>query len=338
MSQRVLTDFLLDFGKSFWGSPEMQEQFPGLLFSGLKPIGKYGIGFFSVFMIAERVLVITRRSDAAARETLVLEFSSGLQGRPILRPADRDEQLIDGGTHVRIKLQRDPLGEGGLLEIGRGDETRSLAEACALLCPGIDVDLFVKETGAERKVVDANDWTVMEGKDLLARLRFQTNVESSEEDLSDFCERAAPNLRLMRNANGDVVGRALISIGYGGPPQMLGRKSKGTEDFHGCVTVGGLRACAISGVVGVLSGRPLRASRQVAVPLVEVSTLRSWAEDQADLVPRLWLDPESQMACAQYIAMCGGRTKGLPIGFHRERWVTAEEIEEYFVSKTYVYS
>ena len=31
MSQRVLTEFLLDFGRSFWGSPQMQEEFPGLL-------------------------------------------------------------------------------------------------------------------------------------------------------------------------------------------------------------------------------------------------------------------------------------------------------------------
>ena len=97
MSMRVLTEFLLDFGqRTFWGSPEMQEEFPGLLSGGLKPIGKYGIGFFSVFMIAERVIVITCRSDAAVRDTLVLEFSRGLEGRPIVRPA-----LKEGATFRR---------------------------------------------------------------------------------------------------------------------------------------------------------------------------------------------------------------------------------------------
>jgi Histidine kinase-, DNA gyrase B-, and HSP90-like ATPase len=79
MSRRVLTDFLLDFGVSFWGSPTMQEEFPGLLSLGLNATGKYGIGFFSVFMLSDFVQVITRRCDAAARDTLVLEFSAGLR-------------------------------------------------------------------------------------------------------------------------------------------------------------------------------------------------------------------------------------------------------------------
>ena len=93
----------------------MQEELPGLLSSGVRATGKYGIGFFSVFMIADRIQVITRRSDSAAKDAFVLEFSSGLQGRPILRPAAKNEQLIDGGTRVRLKLTKDPEKEDGLL-------------------------------------------------------------------------------------------------------------------------------------------------------------------------------------------------------------------------------
>ena len=81
MSRRVLTDFLLNFGKSFWSSSQVQEEFPGLLASRFRSVGRYGIGFFAVFMIADHVQIVTRRSDSAAADTLVLEFSSGLTAR-----------------------------------------------------------------------------------------------------------------------------------------------------------------------------------------------------------------------------------------------------------------
>src|SRR5690606_25580216 len=59
MSKRVLTQYLLDFGCSFWSKPQVQEEFPGLLSSGFQSTGKYGIGFFSVFMASDKVKIIT---------------------------------------------------------------------------------------------------------------------------------------------------------------------------------------------------------------------------------------------------------------------------------------
>jgi hypothetical protein len=138
MSKRVLTSFLLDIGRPFWGSAEMQREFPGLLSSGIKQIGKYGIGFFSVFMLAEHVQVITRRSDAAAKDTLVLEFSKGLKGRPILREANSTEQLIDGGTRIRLKLQVAPCAGGGLLHRPYQEDSRTLTDICVELCATSD--------------------------------------------------------------------------------------------------------------------------------------------------------------------------------------------------------
>jgi len=51
MSELVLTGPLLDFGTSFWRSPLVMEEFPGLVASGMQAIGRFGIGFFSVFML-----------------------------------------------------------------------------------------------------------------------------------------------------------------------------------------------------------------------------------------------------------------------------------------------
>jgi hypothetical protein len=317
MSQRVLTEFLLDFGRCFWGSSVMQEEFPGLLSSGIHATGKYGIGFFSVFMVASHVQVVTRRSDAAAKDTLVLEFSAGLQGRPILRPATRDEQLIDGGTTVKLRLTNDPQKEGGLLGARTGDPL-CLAELCSKMCPGIDVDLSTCEGGTVKRVISADDWKVMDGVDLLSRMAvLHDNAKPNE--VETFRVRAAPNLRLLRSDDGELFGRACISAGFGG---LFG----GLTDLHGVVTIGGLRASFLSGIVGILTGKPLRASRDSAIPLVPDSVLKRWAEQQVELVPRLWSSPEQQSACAQYIRLCGGSTKSLPIAIYRGNWVSVDEI------------
>jgi hypothetical protein len=316
MSQRVLTEFLLDFGRSFWGSSLMQEEFPGLLSSGIRSTGKYGIGFFSAFMIAAHIQVITRRSDAAAKDTLVLEFSSGLKGRPILRPAARNEQLIDGGTTVRLKLIVDPQGKGGLL--WREHSAQSLVELCQRNCPAIDVDLLVTEKGSVTRAVSANDWKTMDGAILLARMEATHGQGINEGDLEDFRKRAAQNLSLLRSDDGTVFGRALISAGYGDFENL--------PDLHGVVTVGGLRACILSGIVGVLVGQPLRASRDSAKPTVPDAVLKRWAEDQVTVVPKLWPTPKRQSACAQYIRLCGGSTATLPIAIYRGEWVSANDI------------
>ncbi len=320
MSQRVLTDFLLDFGRSFWGSPEMQEEFPGLLSSGVKPTGKYGIGFFSVFMVGSQVQVITRRSDAAAKDTMVLEFATGLAGRPALRPAERGEQLIDGGTVVRVKCAVDPAKEGGLLSRRWNPKIEPLEEICRRIAPAIDVDLFVNDGASNRKVIGANDWEHIPGVELLHRMEDLGHERVPNPKLDEFRERAAHVLTLVKGKNGETLGRACISAGH------ASSTFEATADLSGVITVGGLTACGLSGIIGVLVGEPTRASRDAARPSVSRASLKKWAEEQADLAHLLWAEPEKQSACARYIRMLGGNTKDLPVAFRQGRWWSAVEI------------
>jgi HSP90 family molecular chaperone len=74
MSERVLTGPLLDFGRPFWGTGLMSAELPGLATSGFKSTGCYGIGFFSVFMLGDKIRVTTLRSGEASQDTQVLEF------------------------------------------------------------------------------------------------------------------------------------------------------------------------------------------------------------------------------------------------------------------------
>jgi len=322
MSQRVLTDFLLDFGRSFWSSPDVQEEFPGLLSSGFKATGKYGIGFFSVFMIADKITVITRRADAARKDTLVLEFGSGLSGRPILRMADSGEQLRDGGTLVDIRLRDNPLENGGILYAKDNSSRPSLANVCKRIAPALDVNLLVEEGGTQFKSVGANDWITIDGIELLERLGdTDYRQQASESILKEVRERAAANLRLIKDEHGEVIGRACISIGYAG-------FHSDQVDTTGQVVVGGLVASGLSGIAGVLLGTPERASRDAAKPLASREIVARWAEEQSDLVPYLWPNEEHQKACAQNIRICGGDTKRLPIAKLNGIWVSAIEIAQ----------
>ena len=320
MSKHVLTNFLLDFGRPFWGSAEMQREFPGLLSSGMKQIGKYGIGFFSVFMLAEHVQIITRRSDAAAKDTLVLEFSRGLKGRPILREADSTEQMIDGGTRIRLKLLMEPSSEGGLLYQPYRKNHRTLTEMCIGLCPSLEVDLIVEENGASQQVVTGGDWRTLDSHEFVKRIPpSDSDHRVLSEDVDEFRIKSAENLRFLYDTKGEIVGRAFITVGYGNHFSQ-------PADLSGVVIIGGLTSCSLSGIAGVLMGVPTRASRDAAKPIVDDSELKRWAEEQSTLVPALWEDSKNQAACAKYIRLCGGDTGELPICRNNGRWCSATEI------------
>lgn len=322
MSQNVLTNFLLDFGTSFWSSNKIHEEFPGLQSSGFKATGKYGIGFFSVFMIASQVKITTRRSDAATRDTLVLEFGSGLNGRPILRPAKRSEQLKDGGTHVSLKLNKDPVEKGGILYSQRQGHSVTLKKVCHKIAPALDVDLYCKHDEAKSKIISANDWISIPGKDLLSRMEIIHHERPfSTEECEKFYDRIGNNLTLIKDKDGNIIGRACISLGYYG---LRGENI----DALGTLCVGGLELSSLSGICGILLGKSERASRDVGRPLVSIDELGEWATGQAKLVPNAWATNEEKASCAQNIRVCGGYTGNLPIARNKEKWISADEIAE----------
>lgn len=322
MSQRVLTDFLLDFGSSFWTKPQVQEEFPGLLSSGFKATGKYGIGFFSVFMIADRITVITRRPDAAAKDTLVLTFGAGLSGRPILRPAETHEQLLDGGTVIQLQLKIDPRSKGGILYTYGEMPELTLKDLCQQIAPALDTRVSVTEEGGDSEIaMEANDWQHIPGVTMLARLnRSRAKGTFTSDQYNSIFELASRNLRLIRDDSGAIVGRACIAAGFHSDRVH-------TPDVAGAVVVGGLATSTMHGIWGIILGSAIRASRDYAKPSVSKDNLAKWATEQADLVPNLFPAEADQVSCALNIRICGGNTKGLLIAIHAGKWVSAQDIE-----------
>lgn len=318
MSTEVLRGPLLDFGVTYWGSDLMLREHPGLFGKGFQPTGKYGIGFFSVFMWGDQVRITTRSYQDAIQDTNVLEFRRALFSRPLLRKASEFERMSDGGTCVRVwwKNDRQPASELLSLKWAYRGKHKGLGYLCEWLCPCLDVNLYVQVDKAHpmKRVVSANDWIKIKPEKLLARIVHDW-VDRGPEKRSDVVQvwSLLRNLRLLKDAEGRIIGRAALV-----PRRLL--ESGWWSHEVSVITVGGLRASSVFGVMGVLHGLPREATRYSAVPVVEQIELARWATEQADLFCKITRKPISDiflddilLDVASLVKACGGDVGKLPI-------------------------
>jgi hypothetical protein len=314
MSEAVLMEPLLDFGTTYWGSALMREEHEGLWAKDFEPTGRFGIGFFSVFMWDRRVRITTRRYRKDAQEdTRILEFWAGLDTRPLVRPANMDEQLQEAGTQVRVWLNKEPKSQGGLLWPPLVDGPVELGALCAWLAPSLDVDVYVKTPEAEvLRVVAASDWLTITEADLLARLSLVSPTQPAI-SMAEFISVIKLGDR--------VLGRASI---LHADVESFPRNPAAT----GAITVGGLRAKNLSSIVGILIGYPKRAARDEA-ELLCPAALASWASDQAEIVSSIVPGPEAQMYFAASVLALGGRPGKLPVVRHGRIFFDQETLESW---------
>jgi len=319
MSEHVLTGAFLDFGSSLWSTPSVVQEFPNLLASGFQSTGKYGIGFFSVFMWGDQVTVITRRYDESIKETRVLEFSSGLVSRPLLRHAAASELLKDGGTKIRVYLREPPHSESGLLRIpdldldGLMDESskRPLTKICPWLCPALDVNVIVESNGKKSSVVKASDWKTLSSSRLLERIWAFNSWRPDSKNIKD----EATSLIM----SGDqCVGRACLL------PSRLA---------HGVVTVGGFRSREALNIQGILLGQSTTTSRANAKPLASEKEIAIWASEQAVHLKSYVRNSGDQAECAMQIAALGGEIGDLPIARLEKEWLNSEQVTAWAASQ-----
>jgi len=331
MSEGVLTDYLLDFGGSYWGSSLMREEFPELLTSELNYTGTYGIGFFSILMMGDLVEITTRRSSAAQEDTLVLELQTDLGGRPIVRNAKVDEQLIDGGTSVRVWLSESPESDDGFLGANVDNFEHPLEQLCKTICPSLDVDVFVENRDSTRKIITARDWISVEGEELIGRIDHNLQhkgIDRTSDEYNSFVRRVSNNLEVIEDENGNRVGRAAICV-----------DSYETDlpSLNGVITVGGLKSRPLTNITGILTGKSQRVVRDKADPVVSVEKISEWATKQADKVTDIYSEPKVLLECAQVIWMLGGDTRHLPLGHTNEEWYSFDDIVEKYSDFEYVF-
>src|SRR5689334_11868210 len=98
MSRTAVVQHLIGAASAFWHPAELYRDFGTSLDVGFQPIGKFGIGFLSVFMLGDRIEVHSESS----RHTPVSLRLRGVGRRGEVREAASTGNM---GTTVRIYLK-----------------------------------------------------------------------------------------------------------------------------------------------------------------------------------------------------------------------------------------
>ena len=284
MSRYVLTHVLLDFGRSLWRDTALRREWPGLAATGFEAVGRFGIGFFSVFMLGTHIKVTTCRQQhggGTPPSQWVLDFQNGLESRPNLRAPINDEVLPRHGTRISVRLlDKDKLQriKKSTFDIFSGksntdEKLVTLSQVVEALAPALEVDVFTQETGEGKvKTVAAGDWRALPADRLLNRI-------APGSFLSPWTQREAAiatrNLSPIFDSNGNIQGRCAVV--------------ENTDSFFGIqagiVTVGGIYGGRINGIAGILTGCQVdRLDRSAAIPTVEGPALIQWADQQANML------------------------------------------------------
>ena len=156
MSMQTIKDYFLNFGSSFWASDLAKSEYPGLNASGFKSIGRFGIGFYAIFMIASEVIVETRKYDKGLDSNIRIKFPSGMCLRPII--AKTKGKSMDISTSVRFMIDEQKLKWTNKFEVKANIiDYQSFcvpyASALSYLTAGLDVDVYYSEFGKSKRKI-----------------------------------------------------------------------------------------------------------------------------------------------------------------------------------------
>ncbi|PJI50305.1 MAG: hypothetical protein CTR55_05535 [Pseudomonas sp.] len=306
MSKYVLTEVLLDFGRSLWGSPDLRREWEDLTRAKFKPTGKFGIGFFSLFMLGDQPKVITKRCDSKNDESKdwVLEFTNGTRSRPILRPPSSEEKLKRHGTKIVTPISKE-IVEGLLpkLSFYKDSPRLTISQLCASLAPALDINIYTKtELQPRTLAVQANDWISIGSGQILERIG-KGNSKYTQE-FTDIFE------------GDELKGRACI---------YNTREFSSYLVHSGVAVTNGIKAADISGLTGIIKSKPQEdLARTTAIPDITVKQLTVWAEAQKQIMLK---NNMMTPACCALLIHYGATASGLTIGRLGGKKVTVEQLE-----------
>ncbi|MGW5327408.1 HD domain-containing protein [Streptomyces sp. NPDC004014] len=332
MTADVLANKLLDFGCSSWLSPEAVRGNTGLLASQFEPTGKFGIGFFSVFMMGNRVQVWSRPLSGAPSDTWLLEFSSGVEVRPTLRRARAHEEMDEPGTTVKVLLEDGVAAKtDGVIEIRGSIRSPSMEKEAhfppsrliTATFPAPQADIWVSDDYPALEpslLMQKNDWVTIDGATLLRRI--SGIFEGEPEDEKRFNARAlaeeyGPKLKVIRDSSGTPLARMC----------MVDRDlhvSRYQRPRMSVVTAGPSHTrSSINSAFGIMIGSPGKAARNSALPLLGLDDISAWATEEATRIASQVVDPgEWCQLLGEDIIALGGNPGDLPMWRLGDQWVS----------------
>jgi hypothetical protein len=285
MSERTMTTALLDFGTSFWASDLVRSEFPGLRSSSFRPVGKFGIGFYAVFMIAAEVLVASRRYDEGLADVTRLHFVDGLTLRPILAKGADENYGLMSSTSVRLTIN-EPIESikiqwhnKGNLEHERQIPLRSyLAAITAALDFPVMLQIENEPPVSVHQPIDSLD----NPEKILDWIKGITFVDvpgfKEATDAVQYVQGNAERLRRIEQ-DGRVVGLAAL----------IDRRTDGLQCFT-TDTIGGLTNQVVRGAgvfLGYMESFPATAKRDPSNKRVATTeALQSWANEQLSILKK----------------------------------------------------
>lgn len=271
MDEDVLVGGLMDFGRSGWRSRMVRTKFAGLISSGFRPKGRFGIGFFSVFMLGDHIEVVTRRSDLGRTDARRLLFD-GLSTRPLMTPLSARE-VAKCGTTVSIRLRIHPYGRGGLLWY---NDCSTAGELVQTLVPECDVPILVRDAVPDESVT-LKPFRLADAAP--AEVFDRLYPSKRNEILRDRRQRNAVRDEFVQRAS-DVVAD---------PPERLGLAVAGRDlnnwgypNFAGITVVNGFAADRLDFFTGYLAAEAQRASRDQAKVVAGDRELGRWLRSQQE--------------------------------------------------------
>ena len=291
MSTAVLTGPLIDFGGSYLSSTIVKREHPGLRAAAPRRIGKYGIGFFSSFMLADEVRISSKPFESGVDAVRTLLFRRGIFDRPLLleqRPEDFGSRI---STRVELRVSQEKLRlvlqfPGGTTE---NRPTLSVEQLVGMLCPMLDVDVYV-DSGTGAELIHSALWFNEDRRTWLKRILVPE--AAGHPYVQDFIDVCADRLTFL-DPNDPAAGLAAIVNGAAGVN-----------------TVGTLRASLLfnryaDDFIGAIDHEPGGPKREAGEPRAKAH-LASWATQQAALVAAINPPFPDRQWAAERVSAYGG--------------------------------
>ena len=283
MSLETISHSLLNFGSSFWHEDSVNVEFPGLKNAGFKSVGQFGIGFFSVFMIAKSVVLETRKYTDGLKDAHLVKFPDGLTLAPIF--ANHTSSSPSYSTIVSLKLDEKykdwPIEyEAKRNLINSTNFKVPMSAMIGALVAGLNVDVYYQAFDAEAVLVHQRiDSPVLDKKAWLRALSLADYQH--DKALDEYIESNYDRLQLIHDDKGTIAGLAAV-----------GTRFQPYQDFLGGSTIGGLLSGLHSRTgeywMGVLERQPGDAKRVGGNFKASEKVLEDWVNGQVELLKQVF--------------------------------------------------